>query len=214
MLLQFSASSTRLPSFFDEIWADLQLNGHQHCSVFTLPENLLSHLIVATSASKSFGLSTLRISNFILADANLRQRFKQRLDVQGLDVFNGLSMKAVTAAYREGDVWLNDLLVYLSDNRHWFATQLTHRIPALTLMDADVTYLAWIDCSALGLSDDELKCHMIEHANIVPSMGIGFGEAGSGFIRLNLGCPRQYLEQAISCAGTPHDRAHGLSGSY
>lgn len=182
----------------DEIWADLQLNGHQHCSVLTLPDHLLSHLVVATSASKSFGLSSLRISNFILPDANLRQRFKQRLDAHGLDVFNALSMEAATAAYREGDVWLDDLLIYLSDNRRWFAAQLAHRIPALTLMDADAIYLAWIDCSALGLSDDELKCHMIEHASIVPSMGIGFGEAGSGFIRLNLGCPRQYLEQAIS----------------
>ncbi|WP_254924683.1 hypothetical protein [Aeromonas sp. A35_P] len=65
-------------------------------------------------------------------------------------------------------------------------------------MDADATYLAWIDCNQLGIPDDELKLRLIEEARIVPSMGIGFGEGGRGFIRLNLGCPRSYLEQALN----------------
>ncbi|MFE8729819.1 aminotransferase, partial [Aeromonas hydrophila] len=123
--------------------------------------------------------------------------FKQRLDAHGLDVFNALSMEAATAAYQHGEAWLNGLLAYLTENRHWFATQLATRLPGLRLMEADATYLAWIDCHQLGLPDDELKQRLIEEARIVPSMGVGFGEGGQGFIRLNLGCPRSYLEQAL-----------------
>ena len=65
------------------------------------------------------------------------------------------------------------------------------------MVPAQGTYLVWIDCRALGLTDEELKIVMTEIAGIAPSMGSGFGLEGSGFIRLNLGCPRSYLEQAI-----------------
>jgi cystathionine beta-lyase len=182
----------------DEIWADLQLDGHRHTSVLSLPAHLLPNMVVATSASKSFGLSSLRISNFIIPDPALRQRFKQRLDAHGLDVFNALSMEAATAAYQYGDEWITRLLAYLTDNRRWFAEQLATRLPRLQLMEADATYLAWIDCHQLELDDDELKQRLIEDAKIVPSMGCGFGAGGQGFIRLNLGCPRSYLEQALT----------------
>ncbi|WP_279453548.1 MalY/PatB family protein [Aeromonas veronii] len=181
----------------DEIWADLQLDGHRHTSVLSLPAHLLPNLVVATSASKSFGLSSLRISNFIIPDPALRQRFKQRLDAHGLDVFNALSMEAATAAYQHGEAWLNGLLAYLTENRRWFATQLATRLPDLQLMDADATYLAWIDCHQLELDDDELKQRLIEEARVVPSMGIGFGEGGAG-----LYSPQPRLSAQLSGAGT------------
>ncbi|MOA00153.1 Cystathionine beta-lyase PatB [compost metagenome] len=62
---------------------------------------------------------------------------------------------------------------------------------------AEGTYLAWLDCRALSLDDDALQQALIHTSKIAPSMGNSFGPQGKGFIRINLGCPRQYLEDAI-----------------
>ena len=82
----------------DEIWADLLLPGETFTSVLHLGEEYRERVIAATSASKTFGLSSLRISNFLIPNARLRQAFVDRLNAHGLDVFNALSMTAATAA--------------------------------------------------------------------------------------------------------------------
>jgi cystathionine beta-lyase len=182
----------------DEIWADLLLPGNRFTSVLHLDSRWHRRIIAATAPSKTFGLSSLRLSNFLIPDATLRQRFLQRLDAHGLDVFNAMSLTASTAALRHGAGWLDELLAYLAENRRWFCEQATQHLPWARITPAQGTYLLWVDCRALGLDDDTLKQRIIEQAGIVPSMGASFGPTGQGFIRLNLGCPRRYLEQALA----------------
>ncbi|MCS2169530.1 pyridoxal phosphate-dependent aminotransferase [Scandinavium sp. TWS1a] len=181
----------------DEIWADLLLPGERFTSVLHLGERWHSRVIAATSASKTFGLSSLRISNFLIPDPKLRASFTRRLDAHGLDVFNALSVQAATAAWQEGGSWLDALLDYLADNRRWFETRAAACLPWARIIPAQGTYLLWIDCRKLGLDDEQLKGAMADIAGIAPSMGNSFGPTGSGFIRLNLGCPRTYLEKAL-----------------
>ncbi|EBH7961618.1 aminotransferase class I/II-fold pyridoxal phosphate-dependent enzyme [Salmonella enterica] len=164
---------------------------------FDLGERWHKRVISATAASKTFGLSSLRISNFLIPDPTLRQRFLSRLDAHGLDVFNALSVQAATTAWNESRQWLDSLLDYLAENRRWFVEQATEHLPWARIVPAQGTYLLWMDCKKLGLDDEQLKWVMADVAGIAPSMGSGFGPAGSGFIRLNLGCPRTYLEMAI-----------------
>ncbi|HDR2357169.1 TPA: aminotransferase, partial [Enterobacter roggenkampii] len=90
-----------------------------------------------------------------------------------------------------------ELLTYLAENRRWFKEQAAAHLPWARITPAQGTYLLWIDCRQLNLSDEQLKWVMADVAGIAPSMGCGFGPSGSGFIRLNLGCPRTYLEQAL-----------------
>ena len=181
----------------DEIWADLLLPGETFTSVLHLHQRWHNRVIAATSASKTFGLSSLRISNFLIPDPVLREVFKRRLDAHGLDVFNALSVRAATAAWQEGGPWLDELLAYLAENRRWFGEQAAAHLPWARITPAQGTYLLWIDCRQLKLSDEQLKWVMADVASIAPSMGCGFGPGGSGFIRLNLGCPRTYLEKAL-----------------
>lgn len=182
----------------DEIWADLLLPGENFTSVLHLGERWHSRVISATSASKTFGLSTLRIANFLIPAPLLREHFLRRLDAHGLDVFNTLSVEASTAAWQKGAPWLDELLDYLAGNRRWFIEQVEKYLPWARVIPSQGTYLLWIDCRVLGLDDEQLKREMIKVAGIAPSMGISFGSTGSGFIRLNLGCPRAYLEKAIA----------------
>lgn len=181
----------------DEIWADLLLPGETFTSVLHLGERWHKRVISATAASKTFGLSSLRISNFLIPDPTLRQRFLSRLDAHGLDVFNALSVQAATTAWNESRQWLDSLLDYLAENRRWFVEQAAVHLPWARIVPAQGTYLLWMDCKKLGLDDEQLKWVMADVAGIAPSMGSGFGPAGSGFIRLNLGCPRTYLEIAM-----------------
>lgn len=181
----------------DEIWADLLLPGETFTSVLHLGVRWHKRVISATAASKTFGLSSLRISNFLIPDPTLRQRFLSRLDAHGLDVFNALSVQAATTAWNESRQWLDSLLDYLAENRRWFVEHATEHLPWARIVPAQGTYLLWMDCKKLGLDDEQLKWVMADVAGIAPSMGSGFGPAGSGFIRLNLGCPRTYLEMAI-----------------
>ena len=106
-------------------------------------------------------------------------------------------MEAASAAYRSSAQWLDEMLAYLAANRDWFVEQVKTHLPWAKISPAQGTYLIWMDCRSLNVSDDDLKMIMTECAGIAPSMGAGFGPHGSGFIRLNLGCPRRYLEQAI-----------------
>ncbi|MNB96352.1 Cystathionine beta-lyase PatB [compost metagenome] len=182
----------------DEIWADLLLPGSTFTSVLHLDARWHSRVIAATSASKTFGLSSLRISNFLIPNSGLKGQFVDRLNAHGLDVFNALSMEAATAAYNGAEQWLDELLAYLAANRDWFVSEVERYLPWLRIVPAQGTYLVWIDCRALGLDDEQLKHVMTDIAGIAPSMGSGFGPYGSGFIRINLGCPRSYLEQAIN----------------
>lgn len=181
----------------DEIWADLILPGEKFTSILHIATQSGDQVISATSASKTFGLSSLRISNFLIPNAEIRNKFIDRLNAHGLDVFNVLSMTAATAAYQQGECWLDELLQYLAENRRWFEQALIAEVPWCKIIPAEGTYLAWLDCRALQLDNEALQDVLIEKAKIAPSMGIGFGQQGNGFIRINLGCPRQYLEQAI-----------------
>lgn len=180
----------------DEIWGDLAMGDNTYHSALSLPEDLQQKLIVATAASKTFGLSSVRISNLMIPNQELKARLVRRLDAHGMDVYNSLAMCAATAAYQTSAPWLNELKTYLQENISTLANFIKTELPELSFTPPEAGYLAWVDCRALGLTDKELELKLVE-AGIVPSMGIAFGSEGSGFIRLNLGCPREVLVQAM-----------------
>ncbi|AIW15533.1 MalY/PatB family protein [Vibrio tubiashii] len=180
----------------DEIWGDLVVGDAQYCSALRLPPALTKRLIVATAASKTFGLSSLRISNFMIPDESLRTQFIRRLDAHGMDVFNSLSMSAATVAYQECSGWLTELKDYLRANIVKLEQFLQAELPKVKFTAPQAGYLAWLDCRALNLTDAELEQKFVA-AGLVPSMGTAFGKEGGGFVRLNLGCPASTLEQAM-----------------
>ncbi|EAS45138.1 pyridoxal phosphate-dependent aminotransferase [Photobacterium profundum] len=179
----------------DEIWGDLTMPNHCYFSALSLPNELQQQLVVATAASKTFGLSSMRISNFMIPNETLRRQFTRRLDSHGMDVYNSMAMCAATTAYQTSAQWLDELKNYLQSNIEYLDTFIGTQLPMLKFQQPEAGYLAWVDCRQLGLDDKQLEKQMVS-AGIVPSMGIAFGEDGKGFIRLNLGCPRTTLIEA------------------
>ena len=181
----------------DEIWGDLTLPSHQYCSALRLPPQFHQRLIVATAASKTFGLSSLRISNFVIPNTEIHRLFVRKMSSLGLDVYNVLAMCAATEAYKNGDGWLDDLMAYTQGNINYLSNFLAQSLPHITFHRPTAGYLVWLNCQSLNIDDNELSKRCIA-AGIVPSMGDTFGQGGAGFIRLNLGCPKQTLEKACS----------------
>ena len=110
---------------------------------------------------------------------------------------NPLALPAVTAAFEQGDEWLDHLLEYLDGSMSYVAEYCRTRIPKIKTSAPDATYLMWLDCRALSMSDDELRAFMIEKAGLGFTEGRHFGKDIHGFMRLNAACPRAVLEQAM-----------------
>lgn len=110
---------------------------------------------------------------------------------------NPFSIAAFEAAYREGESWLDELLSYLSQTRDFVEDYLKRHLPGIRLIAPEGTYLLWLDCRGLNISDDELKRFFVHQAKVGFSPGASFGTGGSGFMRMNIGTPRSIVATAL-----------------
>ena len=185
-----------VPIISDEIHGDLVYNGAGSRSIAAL-EGMLDNLIVCFSPAKSFNLAGLATSVVIAKNPALREPLDTMLENLHLYMGNTFGIIALTAAYRESEDWLEELICYLQGNRDFLLNYIQAELPQLKVNYPEATYLAWIDFSNLGLTDDEVQQLLIEKAGIVLEPGIKYGIEGSGFQRLNFGCPRKTLSLAL-----------------
>ena len=182
----------------DEIHADLIFNGKRHTPTASLSEEIKNNIITCVSATKTFNLAGLQASTTIFPNAEMKAKFDAFW--QGMDVHrnNSFSSVAMEAAYREGEEWLEQLLEYLSGNFDYICDYLKENIPQIKTYRPDATYLMWLDCRDLGLSNEELRDFFIHKAGLGLNEGWAFGRSLSGYMRLNVACPRCVLEKAMA----------------
>ncbi len=180
----------------DEIHAELVFGSNRHIPTATLSENIAARTITCFSASKTFNLAGLNASVLIIPDPRLRRMFRERTEGFHASpcVFGQAAMEA---AFRHGDAWLAELLDYLKSNLRFLENFLRSHIPEIKLMSPEGTYLAWLDCRELNLSDAELRSFMRKEAKVGLDDGYIFGSGGSGFQRINFACPRSRIEEAL-----------------
>ncbi|MFT6897225.1 MAG: cystathionine beta-lyase [Paraglaciecola sp.] len=176
----------------DEIHCDLILDPQvKHLPAGKHP-TLANNSVTLMAASKTFNVAGLGTSFAIIPDANVRKRFT--LASQGMVPWpNVLGLVATEAAFTQCDTWLQEEVAYLTANRDYFVAQI-NQIPGLKILAPQATFLAWIDASGLGV--DNVQAYF-EAKGVGPSPGVDFGD--DNFVRINFGCPRQYLEKAIAC---------------
>ncbi|WP_312739681.1 PatB family C-S lyase [Cedecea neteri] len=176
----------------DEIHCDLLLEpGVTHIPFATLSEDAAQRSVTLLSPSKTFNIAGLGASVAVIPNPELRRKFKAARAgiVPEVDV---LALTAAEAAWRDGEAWLQALLVYLRANRDRL-TQAVNATPGLTMISPEATYLGWIDASGLGV---EHPAEFFLNAGLGFSPGIDFGE--KQFVRINFGCTAALLEEAIS----------------
>jgi len=180
----------------DEIHADLIYPGNKHYMLAGLADAPES-VITAVAPSKTFNIPGLNLSALIVPHPAYRAAIREQLDVMHVSAANPFSIAAFTAAYQGGTAWLAALMDYLADTREMVRRYLQDYLPQIKLTPSQGTYLLWLDCRDLGLSDDELRQFFILEAGIGLNPGISYGREGSGFMRMNIGTPRQHIRQAL-----------------
>jgi cystathionine beta-lyase len=190
------AEKHRLIIFSDEIHADLIYPDNHHHALGTFSQRT-AHIITAVAPSKTFNIPGLNLSALIISDQSIRNAITKVFNTLHVNASNPFSIIAFEAAYRKGEAWLETLLVYLLDTRDTVEAFLTEHLPEIKAIKAEGTYLLWLDCRAMNMTDAQLKHFFIHQAGIGMNPGVQFGEEGSGFMRLNIGAPRQAVLQVL-----------------
>lgn len=181
----------------DEIHGDLIYPGSRHTPLASLSPEIAGRIITCTAPSKTFNLAGLQTANVIIEDESLRERFKFELEKSGIFGPSPFGAAALIAAYNEGEEWLEQMLDYLEGNLNYLSRFIREELPELEVVRPEATYLIWVDCRKLGMSRRELKMFMREKAKLAIEDGYIFGSPGTGFIRINIACPRALLEEAL-----------------
>jgi cystathionine beta-lyase len=179
----------------DEIHADLVYRGHRHVPIASLSPEIEARTITLTAGSKAFNIAGLRTGLAIFGSEALQRRFVgfERHLRGGL---GGLGILALETAWSHADPWLEEVLAYLEANRDFVASFVASALPGVRHFAPEGTYLAWLDCRALGLAPSPYR-FFLDRAKVGLSDGPAFGAPGDGFVRLNFATSRALLTRAL-----------------
>ena len=194
--------------FSDEIHADLTLPPHRHVPFAMISEHARNNSVTFMAPSKAFNIPGMAASHTIIYNEGLHKRFEAYLDAGELDMGHVLAYPAVEAAYTQGDEWLEQCLAYVQGNIAYVEAYLRENLPAIQAMRPQASYLVWLDCRELGLSQEALVDFFVSGARLALNDGAMFGKEGEGFMRMNVGCPRSILEQALKQLKEAYDNLH------
>ena len=178
----------------DEIHSDLIFKGYKHSSLTKVAPYYKENIVTLTAPSKTFNLAGLYTSNAIITNESLRNEYKKLFSTEP----NVLGAEALIAAYNKGESWLDELLIYIENNYNYVVKYISENIPKIKVIKQEGTFLTWLDCRNLGLDDEDLARFFIDKAGLALSSGIGFGNGGSGFMRMNIGCPISTIKEALN----------------
>ena len=181
----------------DEIHADFTYEGHKHIVFATVKKEFENNCIVCTAPTKTFNLAGLHISNIYIPNDDVRRKYKLEMAKIGYSQSNVMGIIACQAAYESGALWLKDLKQYLKSNLDFVRDYINNNLKDISLIEPEGTYLLWLDCRKLNLSNRELHDLINNKAKVWVDDGYVFGEGGSGFIRINIACPKQTLYKAL-----------------
>ncbi|MFT8322127.1 MAG: PatB family C-S lyase [Bacillus sp. (in: firmicutes)] len=181
----------------DEIHADHVYKPHVHYPIAALDKKYEEIVLTCIAPSKTFNIAGLQASACIIPNEALKSRYENFQRRTGFHTLNTFGIIAMEAAYRYGESWLDELLSYLQQNVAIAKEFIEENIPSIRLMEPDGTYLLWLDCHDLNLSDEELKKALVEKGKLGLEPGAKYGPGGEGFVRMNIGCSQEVLRDGL-----------------
>lgn len=180
----------------DEIHSDLIFPGYKHTPLASISEEIAQNCVICMSPSKTFNTAGLTTSYLIIPNKRHWAAYERVMRLPHLHMGNIFGNVALIAAYTHGDEWLGQLMDYFKANFDLLDDFMKERMPQVKVMHPDATYLIWMDFSAYGLSDESLNQKLLD-AGVGLNRGLQFGKQGKGFMRMNIGCPRAVLQEAL-----------------
>ncbi|WP_315120694.1 MalY/PatB family protein [uncultured Clostridium sp.] len=182
----------------DEIHCDLVFKEYKHTAFASICPEFARNSITCIAPTKTFNLAGLHVSNIVIPNPELREKFNLTLKLNAMGSINIFGMTALIAAYEKGEIWYEEMMEYIENNYNYLKDYIDKYIPKLKVTKAEGTYLAWIDFKELGMSEEKLNKFLIEEGKIVLNEGSIFGKNGECFGRINFACPRKILEEALN----------------
>lgn len=180
----------------DEIHSDLIFDGYKHTPLAGISEEIAQNTVVCMAPSKTFNTAGLTTSFLVIPNKRYFAAYERVMRLPHLHMGNIFGTAALEAAYTHGDEWLGQLLQYLQANYAFLEQFFSENMPRVKVMKPEATYLIWLDFSAYGLTDEALNKKIID-AGVGLNRGTQFGKQGSGFMRMNIGCPQSVLKEAL-----------------
>ena len=181
----------------DEIHHDLVFRGHRHEVFAALSPELAQQTVTCIAPSKTFNIPGLATAAVVAANPDLLKKFEDERERAGFELGQVFGIVGFEAAYAHGGDWLDALLPYLEDNVDLMETFLAARIPEIKFVRPEGTYLALLDCRGLGIDPAALNGFFLKKAHVYFTDGAIFGPELEGFVRVNFGCPRAVLAEAL-----------------
>jgi len=184
----------------DEIHSELMLGDTKHIPIATLSPKAARRTITLVAASKTFNVAGLFVGFAIIQNEELRKRFTAEMERLTLHTNSFGHIASEVAFSGACDEWLDELLVYLTDNRDFVVDYVKKNLPSVRVSKPDATFLAWLDFSELvkeGKIEGSLQKFFIEKGKVAFNEGASFGPGGEGFVRLNFGCARETLVDGL-----------------
>lgn len=184
--------------FSDEIHSDLILKGHKFNSILSLGEKYKKIIMAAMAPSKTFNMAGLTASTILIPDEDMRKAYDKVSQSLSIGMLNIFGLTALEAAYRYGEQWLEEVMNYIEGNFDYMISFIKENMPRVKCRKPEATYLGWLDFRSIYSKQDDLNDFLINKARVGLNSGLTFGKQGEGFARINLGCPRSILEEALN----------------
>ena len=181
----------------DEIHADLVFPGHQHIPLATLAGDEINRIITCVAPTKTFNLAGVQAAVMIATDPEKREKLKENALAHGQMELSPFAAAALTAAYEDGGPWLDELMNVLSSHMDYAINKITQSVAGIKINKPQGTYLLWIDYRDTGLSEKEIMDKLLTKGKLALEPGSKYGDSGKGFLRMNVACPRQTLEDGV-----------------
>lgn len=182
----------------DEIHCDLTYQGWQHIPFASISPEFAQISMVLINPSKTFNIAGFRTGAAIIPNEAMRNNIQITIENNknyGRTIFGMLSF---ITAYTECDYYADELMEYLEQNKNYLVEYLKQNIPSIKLSEPEATYLMWLDCRGLRMGQEELKEFFFNEAKLGLNDGASFGVEGTGFMRLNIACPKTTLAEALN----------------
>ncbi|GHS92639.1 aminotransferase [Bacteroidia bacterium] len=181
----------------DEIHSDMALFGNKHIPFALVSERAANNSITFMAPSKTFNIAGIVSSFAIIPNEKLRNNFFSFLHGGEFNQGSLFAYIATEAAYKHGEEWMKQMLSYIEENISFTENYIRENIPGIKVIRPEASFLIWLDCRNLELSQKELVSLFINKAGLALNDGEMFGTGGKGFMRMNVGCSRLILEKAL-----------------
>lgn len=188
----------------DEIHSDLVLWGRRHIPFASVSDEARRISVTFSAPSKTFNIAGIVSSFCFVSDEAMRERLFDWMDSAELGETHLFAVVATKAAYRYGAEWHKQLVEYIERNIDFVVDYCNHQLPKqsdgtplIKAIRPEASYLVWLDCRAMGLTQKELCDFFLRDAKLALNDGSAFGQGGEGYMRINLGCQRSTVEKAM-----------------